>query len=478
MSHSHLAWSRVLPCVAAVLTLIACSSGTPSPRVASASAATCAPLPSAAETPESLVVILPPAARQDGFTSHPALPRFIEAQAYETLVRIDCDDSLVPALARSWRRDGSDRVRLELRRDAHFSSGDSLTTRAVVDSWRTTAATLLDPLGASDAQTLLAQTTIVDDHTLSVPAALLRTLADPALAIRRLTSASGVAEGSGRYRIVRTPQQQRTTVLEPVTQGPTTPRIIVRETSELDARDWLDAGADLVFTSDRTTLSYASARPDLVSVPLMWDRTYLLIIPRARSSTDQSSASAAAITLRESLARDAVRVDARDASRPLSWGGTDTCTYGKPKWYVSDTDPLPPLERIAYRADDPVARQLAERLVALASMRGPSGTSPLTDLAPQLARSHSLRAEPLALDALAGATTREEQRAYVIAVPSRRATQCDYTLNATATTVPMVKDAAIVPLIDIRSHAIVRRNRVSLVVDREGIPRIGIAPEP
>src|SRR2546430_10058685 len=61
--------------------------------------------------------------------------RFVFAQLYETLIRVDCAGRVLPGLAQSWEASG-DRWTFTLRDDARFWDGAPVTARDVVAAWR------------------------------------------------------------------------------------------------------------------------------------------------------------------------------------------------------------------------------------------------------------------------------------------------------------------------------------------------------
>lgn len=112
------------------------------------------------------------------------------------------------------------------------------------------------------------------------------------------------------------------------------PRLNARIVSSRGALDFLDGGGDVLVTDRRAIIAYANSRADYVTVPLPWDRQYVLVAPYAPALHDLV---------------EAVRVDARPAT---------PC----PRDTLGDYDPLP---RIAYAAQDSTARALADRLVGM-----------------------------------------------------------------------------------------------------------------
>jgi hypothetical protein len=109
--------------------------------------------------------------------------------------------------------------------------------------------------------------------------------------------------------------------------------VMAHVVSTRGALDFIDGGGDVLVTDRRAVIAYAATRADYATIPLPWDREYVLVAPTAPEVPDMV---------------DAVRVDARPASTQCP---TDT---GAAK-------ALP----IVYGADDSVARALAERLIGL-----------------------------------------------------------------------------------------------------------------
>jgi hypothetical protein len=121
-----------------------------------------------------------------------------------------------------------------------------------------------------------------------------------------------------------------------------------------DTRDVIDAGADVVITSDPEALAYARGRGEFRLVPLAWATTYVLVSPAgSRLPVDTSGA------LRDELARDVVLAEARPAEPPFWWDGGTRCA-------AQPRDAAGRLPDIGIPSGDPVARALGERLIAIA----------------------------------------------------------------------------------------------------------------
>jgi hypothetical protein len=233
--------------------------------------------------------------------------------------------------------------------------------------------------------------------------------------------------------------------------------VVVRQVGERGARDALDQGADIVVTRDRSVVAYAADNAGLVSVPLPWDRVYVLVVrpgPAWRDSVADS--------LREALASDAVHADARAFGAGRVSPGT-VCSGDSAHPASAAVAPPPAARRtpgaarILYDQADSVSRFLAERMAVLAS----TSSSLLAGMAPALGRMDTeMYATGLPAGELPGAVTDGSGGAYIIAIPSATLQLC-----GEAGALP-----AIVPLIQTRAWAIVRRDGVSRIAALGGRP--------
>jgi hypothetical protein len=186
------------------------------------------------------------------------------------------------------------------------------------------------------------------------------------------------------------------------------------------ARDAIDSGVDVLVTADPATVAYAATRPDYESAPLAWNRLYLLVLPKGRGATGGGEA------LRVDLATNAVRVDARPAQ-------SHGCGAVAPVIGPGSRG------RIVYAEGDSVARALAERLVALAPR--PGFLAPLT----LALDDDTLQARGIPADSLPAAVADGQDAGYIVSTPFPVLS-------------PPCPDApGILPLIETRAHAIVRR---------------------
>jgi hypothetical protein len=337
--------------------------------------------------------------------------RVVFRQRYESPIRLDCEGGVHPAFAASWSRDSTGRAwTLVLRSDSSARDGEFVTADRLAAEWRSREAAAMTLKSAGvDSVVPLDQNRLL--LKLSQPAENVPgVLADPALAM---------------------PAGQRA-------QHPFLSVIRSR-----DLRDALDRGADIVQSGDPVLVEYARSRADRVTVPLPWDKTYVLLLPAGSSGLD-SFVGIDSAAFRSGLARDAVHGDARGAEPPFWWGNLSACTGSAPA-----SRPAPqPSGAVVYPQDDRIARDLAERIVALAALPG-------------------LTARSLANSDLRSSLRVGRERGYILALPRRPTVAC----RELASWPP---GATVLPLVDTRLTAIVRRDLPRITVDWDGTLRVGL----
>jgi hypothetical protein len=330
----------------------------------------------------------------------------------EPLIRLDCLGIARPGAAESWTPDSSHRTWTFVLE----SSALGVTAAGAAAEWRTRpdAATTLRHAGVASVVPLDERRLVVtlDRPTDSVPALF----ADPSLGL--LTDSL----------------------------PPTGTTFLARRPASGDPRDALDAGADILRTGDPAILEYARTRNDFTIHQLPWSRTYLLVVPPGRENLEPLIPSDTA-AFRAALARDAVRTEARGAEPPFWWEGMGPCpardTLPSSRGTVGSSS-------VVYAREDAVARGLAERMVALSDQ-------PATATSGLPGRSMA--------EALRGGSG----RAYVVAVPRTALVPCREVAGWPA-------GSTLVPLIDIRMSAIVRRGVPPLTVEFDGRLRAVDAP--
>lgn len=222
-----------------------------------------------------------------------------------------------------------------------------------------------------------------------------------------------------------------TLLLEPA-PGARGPRLTIHSASEASARDLVDAGVDLLLTDSPALAAYAGTRADVTSVPLGWDRTWGFATPRREVSIDSSAA------FRAGLARDAVRADARPADGPFWWADTTGCGAPGVRSPLASTG----TSRVVYPRDEPVARALAERLVAILG-----GRATVAGLTP---------------NAFQSALMAGGEMAYVIPLQRMTLDRCRAVNDLLAVAPWLGARGTITPLIDTRLRAVARRDRLRL----------------
>lgn len=204
-----------------------------------------------------------------------------------------------------------------------------------------------------------------------------------------------------------------------------------------DLRDAIDRGVDLVVSGDPDLLEYAGGRPGLTRIPLPWHRLYVLLLPSGGAGGG-SVLPADTAGFRVALAHNAVRTDARPADR-ATWA--DSAVRCAP----ASARPGPASKAIAYPARDPTARELAERLVALG---GPA--------APMV--------RPLEPDSFATALRRGDAGGFIVSGPLMAPVPC-------VQSVGWPSGARVIPLVETRTHAVVRRGAPQMAIELDGAVR-------
>jgi hypothetical protein len=203
-----------------------------------------------------------------------------------------------------------------------------------------------------------------------------------------------------------------------------------------------------------------------------------LISPtRAREITNGRSLDSFDAGLADALARDAVRGDARGYRPPAWWDDIEDCggftgMVDQPRSPARDAD-TDGRRRILYDMDDPVARNLAERIVALAA--SPHGSSSETDAVTRIIPGLSDAANPpgaegVTIGQLGLSLKAGDDFAYIIALPRRTPIPC-YEAGELVARAPWLAALgrdfldALVPLVETRPHVIARKNEFGVYAD-------------
>ncbi len=368
----------------------------------------------------------------------PDVARFVQRQVYETLIRIDCTGAPVPELAQSWTSgDDGHRWTFSLRPGARFTDGTPLTAADVF------AALARDSSSLDRSAIAIEGIDRVSVRFSAARASVPAVFAAPALAVTRRGASSGWLVGSG----VATADTAAGAATVTPAAAAGRPIITVRSGSGGDPRDLLDHGIDILVSGDPEVLSYAAGRSDLRTVPLPWDRTYVLLSAIPPGIAD---------TVRASLARDVVRTEARPARGSYWWLAGPACPGD------GDTAAVTPAMTgtqatmvVYYPQGDTPARDLAERLVAL-GLLGPG------------VRAAGLG--PTDFDARFGAGG----DSYLVSLPRGALAPCSAVRDLVARAPWLSSDPGrhITALVETRERAIVRRGGGAFTVDWDGTLRL------
>jgi hypothetical protein len=384
--------------------------------------------------------------------------RVLFRQLYETLVRADCRGRVGPALAASWQLDADGRAWLvTLREDARFSDGTPVTAADVRASWtRDGSDELRLPVSR-----LVQSVAVAGDRALAITLRSGRqdaplALAHADLAIAKTLAGSPWPLGTRSSRVVPGAAPGVITVtreaLPPI-------RFLI---APGDPRDLLDQGVDLLMTRDRAALDYAATLPPFQSVPLPWQRTHVLMTPgRSRSSAALSDEQ------RQVLAGDAVRGEARGARAPFWWQMVPGCDVPAAPVRTPSLSGARPTPRVVYDANDGAARDLAERLVGLVRVSSPAATAFLDALLPDRPLRTYQRATGLSGAALAQAVRLGADAGYVTAVDTQPLDPCR-DLQLLTEGARWLDPETLVPLVETRLRAVVRRGRSGVIVEGDG----------
>jgi hypothetical protein len=260
-------------------------------------------------------------------------------------------------------------------------------------------------------------------------------------AARRDCHGRPVNDAAGPYRI--RDLGSSTLLLEPI-GGARGPRLTIHSATETSVRDLVDTGVDLLLTDSPALATYAATRGDVTSMPLGWDRTWVVATPRGSLAIDSS------VAFRSGLARDVVRADARASEGPHWWSDTTGCGTPTVRSALASSG----TSRVVYPRDEPVGRALAERLVAVLGGRA--------------------TAAGLAPNTFTSALVSGSELAYVF--PLRRMTldRCQSMHELFGSAAWLGSRGAITPLIDTRLRAVAKRDRLNLTFTWDST--VAIAP--
>jgi Bacterial extracellular solute-binding proteins, family 5 Middle len=384
--------------------------------------------------------------------------RLLFRQIYETLIRVDCNGRVRPGLAASWRLEADGHTWIVTLRDGvQFTDGTAVTSGTVRESWAGDYGTDL----SRAARRLLKSAAAIDDRTL-------------AITLRNPDSGDPLALAHTDLAVVRDvpgspwPLGTRGVSVEPGTPTALAEQVLALKRNDLpplrviaaarDPRDLLGAGIDLLVTRDPATLAYAATLPEFQQVPMEWQRTQVLLQPGRPHASPALSEDG-----RQRLAADAIRGEARGAVGPFWWETTQDCDG------LSDRlqPQLPLTPRIVHDGNDAAARDLAERLVAVARASGPAAPAIANALLPDRPRRDYQRTAALTGAPLLQAIRRGADAGYILSMDRRPFDPCRE-FAVTMEGAPWLDRETIVPIADTRLHAIVRRGKAGAATEWDG----------
>jgi hypothetical protein len=469
---------RIAVALAFGLTLLAACAGAPPAARATGSASTCV------VTDTQAVDMLTVAVQQPVRPGNAPIPRnaaeqLVFGQLYETLVRIDCEGRALPALAESWTTGHAGRTwEFALRDGATFSDGAPVTAAAVIEGWSTT-------MGDSGMVGITGATVVGRGLRVELTAGVdVAWFARAELAVVR-RSGGGWPHGTAAFQ-VRAVASRESLLLDAVDrggplrlQGGSVPSTIdIRALRTGDLRVALDAGLDLLLTTDPATLEYARALGGYTIVPSGWTRTYVLAsrptLPPAERVPEADAVAAHAGVSGGVIADLALHATARAAESPFWWSAAGCRADASPPAVPPPATGARAARLVAYPRDDATARAIAERIAALAwpVTRSPDWLTPLLTGAPATAPPVT---EGLTEEAMFEALRTGSLLAAILPVPRTPLASCT---SAALTSRPAAAALLhsgwrVTPLIDVQQHLLYRRPPGHLVTDADGTLRLG-----
>jgi hypothetical protein len=447
----------------------------------------CGLLPEPARAADSITVAVLDAVQPElAPWSAEAGERVLIHQLYETIITVDCLGEVRAGLAESWKKmDGGRQWTFVLREGARFWDGLPVTAGDVAWIWQhgvaepVTRYAGIDSLRAGGDRDLHV---FFDQRHRRVP----RVLSSRAFAVAVAYDDSPWPVGSGPYRVAASRagsgsmSPHTVAAHPPFGEAGTVIRFL--EVDTYDARDLLEGVIDVVVTDDPAVIEYAETRSLMTTVSLPWDRTYVLL-PTSRVQDLRRGGEPRAVSreFTDRLARDAVRSDARGYQRPSWWDelrncSTLTSTFASLSLRPRGADESFGSKRILYERDDPIARDLTERIVALAAV-DPAVSREAAEIVtavPGLGVDDArIVAEGVTKDEFAMSLRDGDDFAYVVSLPRQPADPCYQArkLLDRARWLVILGDEfpkALVPLVDTRLHLIANEEKVGLAIDWYG----------
>jgi hypothetical protein len=299
---------------------------------------------------------------------HNGSERVVFAQLYETLVQVDCAGATRPGLAESWTGEEDDTVWIfTLREGARFWDGTRITPG---DVRRSLSANLTQDVNVLDARRVAV-------HLPQSNSRFPVLLAHPSTAVSVTRPGWTWPVGSGPCRLrASDPAPLPDLACLPNLNHPAAPAwksLTFRVNPGTDPRDLVVTDMDLALVRNMDQVGFFNDAPGFRSVPLPWNRLYLLVCPPDMNTLGADRWITAAAKM--DVGRDVTAIAARpwrDIVFPA--GGEDDCPEltspaagaesARLEWNLEaknlDQDVL------AYPGNDSGAREMAQRLGALA----------------------------------------------------------------------------------------------------------------
>ena len=383
---------------------------------------------------------------------------------YRPLVSLDCGGEVVPGVAASWERlTGGTLWRLTIAADVRMKDGSPAVAHRLVEQWAPSVGpnSSIKRLDAPAPEILDVELHAASD---SLPGAL----ASPRFALKMSADSSGqVLGGSDTPADPRSPGAERER-----------PILLVVDRESRDERDLLENGIDLMISSDLNVIAYANRLPAYETIPLPHDAGYVLLVTTRVIEPERiDSTGTRAAGWWRSFADGAVRADAREPGGHPWWQRLEGCS---PDLFDSGVASRPTAtfyasgqKRVLYPAGDAVARDIAERVVALALTNAPDDPAAtfLAASVPRLAEGRGvLTARSADASEFESSLNRGDDLAYVIRLPVRPYDVCR-AYAAVVERAPWLAGhaeraaTAIVPIAETRSHLISRTPHPALAID-------------
>ncbi len=252
-------------------------------------------------------------------------------------------------------------------------------------------------------------------------------------------------------------------------------RLEVVELAGREERDLLEGGVEGMITRDPDVIDYASRRPEWLQLGLAWDKSYVMFV-----RTDLSSADVTAFpkSIADNLASDVVPGEARAYHPKAWWEGLGQCEDDAGAMFANGVESVKTIRNVRYLSGDPVARGLAERIVALGSGNiNMPGMDSLKAIMPGMGKSH-IRWSAKALSARELSSGIVETNdgfdaAFIVSV-SRSADNPCSALRKLKQSMPMVFDGLsgkpfpLVPMLDVRPTLLLKKGSANLDIDGSG----------